>query len=342
MGQLSKKLPNVTNGTWSVRMIVGEGKTIPSFVFVSADGEIWQLAHDNQVTICWKCGKQGHIGGRCKEQAVSIEADLVPGVPVDSQGAAPPPVQTWAHVVRGGVGQARGNAEKLAQEQAARVAEERAAAAWLEEQAAAVRLEEQAAAARLVEEQAAAARIADEQAVAARVAKEQAAAARVTEGEAAARVAFEEETDRQRVAEEQVAAARVTEEQAAAARVAKEAAVDGKGAEEAAVDGKGANEAAVDGKDVEKIVGNEASVSVVSILSPEDNILNPAKLSKNDSGAAIPSSSCQSLLGSSPVLHHKGAVKTSDTVEEVLSPFQSTQWGSSCCPEMDTVSMEEN
>ena len=30
-----------------------------------------------------------------------------------------------------------------------------------------------------------------------------------------------------------------------------------------------------------------------------------------------------------------------DGVEEVLSP-QSTQWGSSCCPEMETVSMEEN
>ena len=61
-GQLSRKLPNLTNGTWTVRMIVGENKIIPSFVFVNDDGEIWQLAHDNQETICWQCGKQGHIG----------------------------------------------------------------------------------------------------------------------------------------------------------------------------------------------------------------------------------------------------------------------------------------
>ena len=44
-GFLSKKLPNVTNGTWNVRMILGVDKTIPSFVFVRDDGEIWQLAH---------------------------------------------------------------------------------------------------------------------------------------------------------------------------------------------------------------------------------------------------------------------------------------------------------
>ena len=102
-GQLSKKLPNVTNGTWTVRMIVAEEKIIPSFVFVSADGEIWQLAHDNQETICWKCGKRGHIGSRCREKAVSIEADLL-SVGQPGQIDPAPPVQTWAHVVRGGSG----------------------------------------------------------------------------------------------------------------------------------------------------------------------------------------------------------------------------------------------
>ena len=102
-GQLSRKLPNVTNGTWTVRMIVGEDKVIPSFVFVKDDGEIWQLAHDNQETICWQCGKRGHIGSRCKEKAVSIEHDLVSAGQQDGQleGVPAAPVQTWAHVVRG-------------------------------------------------------------------------------------------------------------------------------------------------------------------------------------------------------------------------------------------------
>ena len=100
-GKLSNKLPHVTNGTWTVRLIVGEGKVIPSFVFVNDDGEIWQLAHDNQETICWQCGQQGHIGSRCNQRAVSIEHDLLAAD--QGGGAAPaPPVQTWAHVVRGG------------------------------------------------------------------------------------------------------------------------------------------------------------------------------------------------------------------------------------------------
>ena len=103
-GLLSKKLPNVTNGTWTVRMVVGEDKTIPSFVFVRDEGEIWQLAHDSQATICWKCGKEGHIGGRCKEQAVSIDVDLLPEHRGEGGVEVTPPVQTWAHVVRRGAG----------------------------------------------------------------------------------------------------------------------------------------------------------------------------------------------------------------------------------------------
>ena len=129
-GQLSKKLQNVTNGTWTVRMILGEDKIIPSFVFVSADGEIWQLTHDNQETICWKCGQSGHIGSWCRQRAVSIDADLLPvGEP------AAPPVQAWAHVVRGDVGQAQLQAlereqalarqQALEREQADRVQAER-------------------------------------------------------------------------------------------------------------------------------------------------------------------------------------------------------------------------
>lgn len=97
-GFLSKRLPNVTNGTWTVRMVLGVDKTIPSFVFVKDDGEIWQLAHDSQVTICWKCGGEGHIGTRCREKAVSLDGDLLRGN--DAQQEAAAPAQTWAHVVR--------------------------------------------------------------------------------------------------------------------------------------------------------------------------------------------------------------------------------------------------
>ena len=91
-GFLSRKLPNVTNGTWTVRLVVGEDKTIPSFVFVQDDGEIWQLVHDSQETICWICGGKGHIGGRCRQQAVSIDDDLVAGP--DAQDGGVTPAQT--------------------------------------------------------------------------------------------------------------------------------------------------------------------------------------------------------------------------------------------------------
>ena len=131
-GQLSRKLPNVTNGTWTVRMIVGQDKVIPSFVFVKDDGEIWQLAHDNQETICWQCGKRGHIGSRCKEKAVSIEHDLVSAGQQDGQleGVPAAPVQTWAHVVRGVGGRQQVDADRVAAEKASadKVAAEKAAA----------------------------------------------------------------------------------------------------------------------------------------------------------------------------------------------------------------------
>ena len=78
-GFLSRKLPNVTNGTWTVRLVVGVDQTLPSFVFVKDDGEIWQVVHDSQVTTCWKCGGQGHIGGRCREQAFSLDEGSVVG-----------------------------------------------------------------------------------------------------------------------------------------------------------------------------------------------------------------------------------------------------------------------
>ena len=124
-GFLSRKLPNVTNGTWTVRLVVGEGKTIPSFVFVQDDGEIWQLVHDSQDTICWICGGKGHIGGRCRQQAVSIDDDLVAAPDAQDGGVAP--AQTWAHVVRRGAGHhvpQTAAAQEEARVEAARVAQQ--------------------------------------------------------------------------------------------------------------------------------------------------------------------------------------------------------------------------
>ena len=128
-GFLSNKLPNVTNGTWTVRMVVGADQTIPSFVFVKEDGEIWQLAHDNQVKVCWKCGGQDHIGSQCREQAVSLDEDLAPGVE-DQQGSGAT-AQTWAHVVRRGAALQGGvpGQEAAAREAAAREAAAKEAAA---------------------------------------------------------------------------------------------------------------------------------------------------------------------------------------------------------------------
>ena len=216
-GFLSRKLPNVTNGTWSVRMIVGVDKTIPSFVFVSADGEIWQIAHDNQQTICWKCGNQGHIGSRCFEQAVSIEADLLPAGDVVQGGAVPPPVQTWAHVVRGGGAQLRAGADDAA----ARGVKEAAAAKTLEEANTAKALEE-ANAAKVLEE-ANAAKIVEETKAA--KAREEAKAAKAVEEAKAAKAV--EEANAAKAVEEAKAAKAVEEanaaENAAATQVVGEA-----------------------------------------------------------------------------------------------------------------------
>ena len=70
--------------------------------------------------------------------------------------------------------------------------------------------------------------------------------------------------------------------------------------------------------------------AIVSIKSPHDNILNPAKLSRHESGSAV--TGFQAELGSSPELHHKDAKDreplSSEKVEEVFSQF-----GSSISPE---------
>ena len=53
IGYISKKLlPGVTNGTWTVKMILEKDKVLPSFVFMKEQGEVWQVTHENQVNVC--------------------------------------------------------------------------------------------------------------------------------------------------------------------------------------------------------------------------------------------------------------------------------------------------
>ena len=104
IGFISKKLlPGVTNGTWTVKMILQEDKALPSFVFMKEEGEVWQVTHENQVNVCWKCGMSGHVGARCNQPTLTFDA--LDGGQADIEekiGGAGSVVRSWAHVVRSG------------------------------------------------------------------------------------------------------------------------------------------------------------------------------------------------------------------------------------------------
>ena len=93
-GLISKKLPGCTNGIWTVKMFIGEGKSLPPFLIMKDDGEVWQLA-TGEASVCWKCGQQGHIGDKCR-QAVHFLAESLASAALGVQ-------PSWAHVVKGGV-----------------------------------------------------------------------------------------------------------------------------------------------------------------------------------------------------------------------------------------------
>ena len=93
-GLISKKLPGCTNGIWTVKMFVSEGKSLPPFLIMKDDGEVWQLA-TGESSVCWKCGQAGHIGDKCR-QAVNVLAESLASPAVGVQ-------PSWAHVVKGGV-----------------------------------------------------------------------------------------------------------------------------------------------------------------------------------------------------------------------------------------------
>ena len=93
-GLISKKLPGCTNGIWTVKMFIGEGKSLPPFLIMKDDGEVWQLA-TGEASVCWKCGQCGHIGDKCR-QAVNTLAESIASTDVGCQ-------PSWVHVVKGGV-----------------------------------------------------------------------------------------------------------------------------------------------------------------------------------------------------------------------------------------------
>ena len=320
-GYLSKRLPNVTNGTWTVRMIVGENKVIPSFVFVKDDGEIWQLAHDNQETHCWKCGKKNHIGSRCREKAVSIEDDLI-GV-AQTDAGVPPLVQTWAHVVRGVSGQGQPKAvvdkapenelekqEKIMREHKEAEIRKEQADKFSKDTATAVAAKNQ----KVATEKAKAEKILAEKAKADRVEADRVEAERVETILAEKAEADRVEADRveaarveaQRVENDHVEDEPMEEEQVEKYQVEAE--------QSQAVNLETVNSPlVVEVKDVDDenltnadiLVGEIQVDKGVNISFPVDSILPPAKVVKLMSGSAV--TSCGAELGSSPDLHHKVA-----------------------------------
>ena len=84
----------------------------------------------------------------------------------------------------------------------------------------------------------------------------------------------------------------------------------------------------------------------MTIKSPSDSVLNFAKLSRNESGSAIPTS-CEAMYGSSPDLPHKdpSASKSSSSLEcsvKVGEVFSQSQWGSSVCPELSSDRQQDS
>jgi hypothetical protein len=74
-GIISKKLPGCTNGIWTVKLFLKADMSLPPFLIMKDEGEVWQLA-TGEASVCWKCGKAGHIGDKCR-QAVNVLAQSI-------------------------------------------------------------------------------------------------------------------------------------------------------------------------------------------------------------------------------------------------------------------------
>ena len=58
-----KRLPGVSNGTWSLRVKIADAEIyIPSYIHRRDEGELWSLNFEGRVFCCWKCGSGDHIG----------------------------------------------------------------------------------------------------------------------------------------------------------------------------------------------------------------------------------------------------------------------------------------
>ena len=115
IGFISKKLlPGVTNGTWTVKMILDEEKVLPSFVFMKDEGEVWQVTHENQTNVCWKCGRSGHVGARCNQPTLTFDALQADKADKEgSGGGTGGGTRSWAHVVKTGGGLSRSGSTSL-------------------------------------------------------------------------------------------------------------------------------------------------------------------------------------------------------------------------------------
>ena len=91
-GYISKKLPGCTNGIWTVRMVMRAAMSLPPFLVMKDEGEVWQLA-TGETSVCWKCGQTGHIGDKCR-QAVTILAESI----ASSAVATSPVGLMWSRV----------------------------------------------------------------------------------------------------------------------------------------------------------------------------------------------------------------------------------------------------
>ena len=52
-GYISKKLPGCTNGIWTVKLLMKAGMSLPPFLIMKDEGEVWQLA-TGESSVCWK------------------------------------------------------------------------------------------------------------------------------------------------------------------------------------------------------------------------------------------------------------------------------------------------
>ena len=75
-------------------MILKAGISLPPFLIIKDEGEVWQLA-TGEASVCWKSGLAGHIGDRCR-QVVNFLAESIASPAVGDQ-------PSWAHIVKGGI-----------------------------------------------------------------------------------------------------------------------------------------------------------------------------------------------------------------------------------------------